>query len=193
MNLIDEEIQGQCGNLHCPVCVWGDLMKKTLLMCVTGAILQACVLTGCSDGKSKNTPESSRNASETSAVETGGAESGAVKNIVLPEMDMEDDTFETLPTGAVQSDKAVKADKSNNDNKAVTTRVVTTRKETVTTKAAATYKESVTATKTPAKNTTPNITTKKTSREEITTKAVTTAVTAATKIDIIELPEVEFD
>lgn len=157
------------------------MKRKMLLICMTAVIFQMCFFTGCSDDKSKDIQE----ISEISAVKTSNAESDAVNDIVLPEMDIEeDDTSETSPTRAVQSDKA---DKSDNDNKAFTAKAVTTRKETAT------------SAKVSAKTAAPTVTTENnTSIEETTTKTITAAVssesvTTTTKTDVIELPEIEFD
>ncbi|MGN0612943.1 MAG: hypothetical protein ACI4JB_03505 [Porcipelethomonas sp.] len=164
-------------------------MKKTLLICATGAILQMCFFTGCSDKNLKDTQDSSQGTSvETSHAEMSDSDTitNTLKEIVLPEMDIEDDSSEMSPTGATQSDNSDTNDKSSNDNRAVTT------------KATATSKETITTTKVTARITAPAVTTKNNTSKETTAKAVSTAVTAesvtaATKIDVIELPEVEFD
>lgn len=162
-------------------------MKKTLLICATGAILQMCFFTGCSDDKSKDTQESSQGTSvETSHAEMSDSDTATntLKEIVLPEMEIEDDTSETSQSVSVQSDKE---DTANNNNKVVTTKTITTHKQTVTT------------TNTSAKNTTTVVTTKNnTSREETTIKAVTTAVPSESKTTVttkgaIELPEIDFN
>lgn len=167
---------------------------------MTAIVLQMCFFTGCSDDKSKDTSENeltvsesktsviSQNSSEISDdIESETPSSDIIMNtdreIILPEMEIEDDISETSHNVSVQSDKE---DTAGNDNKAVITKAITTRKQTVTT------------TNTPTKNTTPAVTTKNTSRKETTIKAVTTGASSESKTTVttkgaIELPEIEFD
>lgn len=177
------------------------MKRKTLSICIVCLILQMCSFTGCSDDKSKDTPENAPTVSEseTSVISQDSSEISSDiksetvnsdiimntdKNIILPEMDIEDDISETSQQVSAQSDKA---DTANNDNKAVTTKTITTHKQTVTT------------TNTSAKNTTTVVTTKNnTSRKEITIKTVTTAVPSESKTTVttkgaIELPEIDFN
>lgn len=138
--------------------------RKTLLICMA-VILQMCIFAGCSDDKSEDTPDSSQ-MSDSDAV------TNTENEIALPEMEIEKDTSESEQNVSVKSDKA---DRSSNDNKAVT----------VTTKA--------------AKMTVPAVTDKSNApEEEAVTKTVDSGVSAGaatteTGIDVIELPEIEFD
>ena len=172
------------------------MKRKTLSICIVCLILQMCSFTGCSDDKSKDTPENAPTVSEseTSVISQDSSEISSDitsetvnsdiimntdKNIILPELGIEDDASETSQQVSAQLDKA--------DNKAVTTKTITTHKQTVTT------------TNTSAKNTTTVVTTKNnTSRKETTIKAVTTAVPSETKTTVttkgaIELPEIDFN
>ena len=176
------------------------MKRKTLLICTTAVISQMCFFTGCSDDKSKDTSENELTVSESetsvisqdsseisSDIKSETANSDTItstdKEFILPEIEIEDDTSEMSQNVSAQSDKA---DKSNNDNKAVTTKSETIRHETVTTKVT-------------AKITTPAVMEKSnTPAQETTAKPVDSDVSAGTIttetiIDVIELPEIEFD
>ena len=121
------------------------MKRKTLLICMAAVILQMCWFTGCSEDNSNATSVISQDSSEKSAdINREPANSDAITNtdkeMILPEMEIEDNTSETKQNVSVQSDQA---DTANPDNKAVTSNN-TSKEETTTTAASSESKTTVT-------------------------------------------------
>ena len=111
---------------------------------MAAVILQMCLFTGCSEDNSNATSVISQDSSEKSAdINREPANSDAITNtdkeMILPEMEIEDNTSETKQNVSVQSDQA---DTANPDNKAVTSHN-TSKEETTTTAASSESKTTV--------------------------------------------------